>query len=253
MTANGWFQLGLYVAILLLSAKPLGSAMAAVYEGRRTWLDLVFGPLERLTYRICGIDPTVEMRWTTYAAAVLWFSLASVFAVYGLQRLQAVLWLNPESLGPVSADSSFNTAVSLATNTNWQGYGGEVTMSYLTQMMGLTVQNFVSAAAGMAVLIALIRGLTRRSMETIGNFWFDLVRSAYFIILPLSVVLALLLVSQGMLQTFGPYQTVPLLQATSYPEPKVGEDGKPLLGEDGQPITDRIVSVTEQVLPMGPV
>jgi K+-transporting ATPase ATPase A chain len=252
MTANGWFQLGLYVAILLLAAKPLGSAMAAVYEGRRTWLDKVFGPLERLTYRICGIDPTVEMRWTTYAAAVLWFSMLSVFAVYGLQRLQPFLPLNPEGLGAVSDHSSFNTAVSFATNTNWQGYGGEVTMSYITQMMGLCVQNFVSAAAGMAVLIAFIRGLSRRSMETIGNFWFDLVRSAYYIVLPLSVVLALLLVSQGMLQTFGPYQSVPLLQATSYDQPKLGADGQPLLGDDGQPITEKI-AVTEQVLPMGPV
>jgi potassium-transporting ATPase potassium-binding subunit len=252
MTANGWFQLGLYVAILLLAAKPLGSAMAAIYEGRRTWLDKIFGPLERLTYRICGIDPKVEMRWTTYSAAVLWFSLVSVLAVYGLQRFQALLPLNPAGLGPVSPDSSFNTATSFATNTNWQGYGGEVTMSYVTQMVGLTVQNFVSAAAGMAVLVALIRGLTRRSMETIGNFWFDLVRSAYFIVLPLSVVLALLLVSQGMLQTFGPYQTVPLLQATSYDQPKLGEDGQPLTDDNGQPVTEK-VSVTEQTLPMGPV
>ena len=252
MTANGWFQLALYVAILLALAKPLGSAMAAVYEGRRTWLETVFGPLERLTYRICGIDPTVEMRWTTYAAAMLWFSLASVLAVYGLQRFQASLPLNPEGLGPVSADSSFNTAVSFATNTNWQGYGGEVTMSYLTQMMGLCVQNFVSAAAGMAVLIAVIRGLARRSMDTIGNFWFDLVRSAYYIVLPLSVVLALLLVSQGLPQTFGPYQTVPLLQPTSYEQPKLGEDGQPLTGNDGQPLTEN-VALTEQVLPMGPV
>lgn len=252
MTANGWFQLSLYVAILLLAAKPLGSAMAAVYEGRPIWLDKVFGPLERLTYRICGIDPTVEMRWTTYAAAVLWFSLLSVFAVYGLQRFQSWLPLNPEGLGPVSADSSFNTATSFATNTNWQGYGGEVTMSYVTQMVGLCVQNFVSAAAGMAVLIALIRSLTRRSMETIGNFWFDLVRSAYYIVLPMSVVLALGLVSQGMLQTFGPYQTVRLSQPTSYDQPKLGEDGKPLLDADGQPITEKI-AVTEQTLPMGPV
>ncbi|HVX10109.1 MAG TPA: potassium-transporting ATPase subunit KdpA [Pirellulales bacterium] len=252
MTANGWSQLVLYVAVLLLLAKPLGSAMAAVYEGRRTWLDPVFGPLERLTYRICRIDPTVEMRWTTYSAAVLWFSLISVLAVYGLQRLQVFLPLNPERLGPVSADSSFNTAVSFATNTNWQGYGGEVTMSYLTQMAGLCVQNFVSAAAGMAVLIAFIRGFTRRSVDTIGNFWFDLVRSAYYIVLPLSIALALLLVSQGLVQSFGPYKTVPLLQATSYDQPKVDKDGKPVVDSDGQPVTEKI-AVTEQVLPMGPV
>ncbi|HWB08302.1 MAG TPA: potassium-transporting ATPase subunit KdpA [Pirellulales bacterium] len=251
MTANGWFQLGLYVAILLLLAKPLGIYMAAVYEGRRTWFDPVFGPLERLTYRLCGIDPKAEMRWTTYAAATLWFGLVSVFAVYGLQRFQASLPLNPAGLGPVSADSSFNTATSFATNTNWQGYGGEVTMSYVPQMLGLAVQNFVSAAMGMAALVALIRALARRSMETIGNFWFDLVRSTYYILLPLSVLVALLIVSQGVVQNFGSYQTVSLLQPTSYDQPKVGDDGQPVTGDDGQPIVEKI-TVTEQTLPMGP-
>ena len=251
MTANGWFQLALYLAILLLLAKPLGTYMAAVYEGRRTWFDPIFGPLERLTYRICGIDPKAEMRWTTYAAATLWFALISLFAVYGLQRFQASLPLNPAGLGPVSADSSFNTAVSFSTNTNWQGYGGEVTMSYVPQMLGLAVQNFVSAAMGMAVLVALIRALARRSMETIGNFWFDLARSTYYILLPLSVFVALLIVSQGVVQNFSAYQTVPLLQATSYEQPKLGEDGQPLKGDDGQPVMEK-TAVTEQTLPMGP-
>jgi len=251
MTTNGWFQLALYLATLLLLAKPLGSYMAAVYEGRRTWFDPIFGLLERLTYRLCGIDPKAEMRWTTYTAAALWFALISLFAVYGLQRFQAMLPLNPAGLGPVSPDSSFNTAVSFSTNTNWQGYGGEVTMSYVPQMLGLAVQNFVSAAMGMAALIALIRGLARRSVDTIGNFWFDLVRSTYYILLPLSVFVALLIVSQGVVQNFGDYQSVPLLQATSYEQPKLGEDGQPLKGDDGQPVMEK-VAVAEQTLPMGP-
>jgi K+-transporting ATPase ATPase A chain len=251
MTANGWFQLALYMLILLLLAKPLGSYMAAVYEGRRTWFDPLFRPLERLTYRLCGVDPQAEMRWTTYAAAALWFGLVSLFVVYGLQRFQALLPLNPAGLGPVSADSSFNTAVSFATNTNWQGYGGEVTMSYVPQMLGLAVQNFVSAAMGMAALVALIRGLARKSMDTIGNFWVDLTRTTYFILLPMSVAVALLLISQGAVQNFSAYQTVPLLQSTSYDQTKLGDDGQPLLGDDGQPVTEKIV-VTEQTLPMGP-
>src|SRR6185437_7540410 len=205
--------------------------MAAVYEGRRTWLDAVLRPVERLTYRLCGVDPHAEMRWTTYAAAMLWFSAAGFVTVYLLQRFQASLPLNPQCLGPVSTDSSFNTAVSFATNTNWQGYGGESTMSYLTQMLALTVQNFVSAASGMATLVALIRGFARRSSETIGNFWVDLTRTTLYILLPLSFVLALVLVSQGVVQTFGPYKTVVLLQPTT--------DAN---GND----------VTEQVLAVGP-
>ncbi len=252
MTANGWFQLGLYLGLLLLLAKPLGAYMAAVYEGRRTWLDAALRPVERLTYRLCGVDPQSEMRWTTYAAAMLWFSAVGFVAVYLLQRFQASLPLNPQGLGPVSPDSSFNTAVSFATNTNWQGYGGEVTMSYLTQMLALAVQNFVSAAAGMASLVAFIRGLSRRSMDTIGNFWVDMVRSTLYILLPLSIVLALLLVSQGVVQTFGPYQKVPLVQAASYEQPKLGEDGQPLKDAAGQPIMETI-SLTEQWLPLGPV
>ncbi len=251
MTANGWFQLALYLGLLLLLAKPLGAYMAAVYEGRRTWLDAAFRPVERLTYRLCGVDPAAEMRWTTYAAAMLWFSAAGFVAVYLLQRFQASLPLNPQGLGPVTPDSSFNTSVSFATNTNWQGYGGEVTLSYLTQMLGLAVQNFVSAAAGMASLVAFIRGLSRRSMETIGNFWVDLVRSTLYILLPMSVVVAVLLVSQGVVQNFQPYQTVSLLQPASYEQPKLGEDGQPLKDADGNPIMETVV-VTEQTLPMGP-
>ena len=170
----------------------------------------MLGRLERLIYRLSGVRPTEEMDWKTYAAPCCSSTSLGLLVVYLLQRLQGVLPLNPQGLGAVSPDSSFNTAVSFATNTNWQGYGGETTMSYLTQMLGLTVQNFVSAATGMAVLVALIRGFARRTAQTIGNFWVDLTRSTLYILLPLSLVLALVLVSQGVVQTFGAYQTVPL-------------------------------------------
>jgi potassium-transporting ATPase potassium-binding subunit len=171
MTANGIFQLALYVVVLIALAKPLGSYMARVYQNQPFGLDKVLGGLERLIYRLAGVQPDQEMGWKTYAVAMLLFNFAGLLVLYLLQRLQGVLPLNPQGLGAVSTDSSFNTAVSFATNTNWQGYGGETTMSYLTQMLGLTVQNFVSAAMGMAVLVALIRGFARRSAQTIGNFW----------------------------------------------------------------------------------
>src|SRR5262244_2086239 len=169
--------------------------MARVYMGQPSGLERVLGPLERLIYRLCGVRAEEEMGWKTYAIAMLLFNLCGFLAAYALQRLQGVLPLNPQGFGAVSPDSSFNTAVSFATNTNWQGYGGETTMSYLTQMLALTVQNFVSAATGMAVLAALIRGFSRRSAETIGNFWVDLTRTTLYVLLPLSFVLALVLVS----------------------------------------------------------
>ena len=177
MTLNGYIQLGLYLVILLALAKPLGGFMARVYMGQPSGLDRVLGPLERLIYRLCGVRAEEEMGWKTYAIAMLLFNLLGFLAVYALQRLQGVLPLNPQGLGAVTPDSSFNTAVSFATNTNWQGYGGETTMSYLTQMLGMTVQNFVSAATGMAVLVAFIRGLARQTVQTIGNFWVDLTRT----------------------------------------------------------------------------
>ena len=194
----------------------------------------------------------MEMGWKTYAIAMLLFNLFGFLAVYALQRLQGLLPFNPQGFGAVTPDSSFNTAVSFATNTNWQGYGGEVTMSYLTQMLALTVQNFVSAATGMAVLVAFIRALARHTAQTIGNFWVDLTRSTLYILLPLSLVLALIQVSQGVVQNFSAYQTVPLLQATSYEEPKLDADGKPLKDADGKPVTETRGTVKEQVLPMGP-
>jgi len=251
MTTNGYIQLGLYMVVLIALAKPLGAYMARVYEGRPFGLDRVLGPLERLIYRVSGVRADEEMGWQTYAWAMMLFNLAGFVAVYALQRLQGMLPLNPQGFGAVSSDSSFNTAVSFATNTNWQGYGGETTMSYLTQMLGLTVQNFLSAAAGMAVLIALIRGLARRSAQTIGNFWVDLTRSTLYILLPLSLVLAVALVSQGVVQTFGPYAKVSVVQPTTYDEPVTDADGKPALDEKGQPKTKRSV-LMEQMLAVGP-
>ena len=188
MTGNDIVQIVLFFGVLLLLAKPLGVYMARVYEGQPSGLDRVLGPVERFFYRICGIKPDEEMSWKKYAGSVLLFSAVGLFFLYLLQRLQGFLPLNPQKFPAVSPDSSFNTAVSFITNTNWQGYGGETTMSYLTQMVGLGVQNFVSAAAGMAVLVALIRGLSRHSAETIGNFWFDLTRSTLYILMPLALI-----------------------------------------------------------------
>jgi K+-transporting ATPase ATPase A chain len=251
MTANGIFQLALYVVVLIALAKPLGSYMARVYQNQPFGLDKVLGGLERLIYRLAGVQPDQEMGWKTYAVAMLLFNFAGLLVLYLLQRLQGVLPLNPQGLGAVSTDSSFNTAVSFATNTNWQGYGGETTMSYLTQMLGLTVQNFVSAAMAMAVLVALIRGFARRSAQTIGNFWVDLTRTTLYILLPLSFIVALILVSQGVVQTFSPYVKVAVLQSTTYDEPVTGDDGKPVLDEKGQPRTKKS-TLTEQVLAVGP-
>jgi len=250
MTANGYLQLTLYLIVLLALAKPLGTYMANVYEGRSV-VKRFAGPLERLIYRLCGVDPEREMRWTQYAFAMLLFNLLGVLAVYALQRLQVDLPLNPQGFGAVSPDSSFNTAVSFATNTNWQGYGGESTMSYLTQMAALTVQNFVSAATGMAVLIALIRGLVRHTAQTIGNFWVDLTRSTLYILLPLSFVLAVALVSQGVVQTLSPYHTVPLVESIEYDAPKLDAAGQPLKDEKRTPITEKMVQ-KEQILAVGP-
>ena len=251
MTGNGMLQLAFYLIVLLVLAKPLGAYMARVYDGRPIVLDRVLGWLERLVYRASGVTPEREMGWKTYALTMLLFNLARILAVYVLQRVQGVLPLNPAALGAASPDSSFNTAVSFATNTNWQGYGGETTMSYLTQMLALTVQNFVSAASGMAVAVALIRGFARRSAETIGNFWVDLTRTTLYILLPLSFVFALVLVSQGVVQTFGPYAKVAVVQPTAYDEPVTDKDGKPVLDEKGQPKTKKS-TLTDQVIAVGP-
>lgn len=214
MTVNGILQIAIYLIVLLLLVKPLGGYMARVYQGERTVLGRALGPVERLTYRLIGVNPEQEMGWKTYAVAVLVFSVFGMLFLYALQRLQGILPLNPEGLGDVSADSALNTAISFVSNTNWQGYGGETTMSYLTQMLGMTVQNFASAAAGMAILIAFIRGLVRHSTSTVGNFWVDLTRSVLYILLPLALVVAVMLVGLGVVQSFLPYQTATLVQPT---------------------------------------
>jgi K+-transporting ATPase ATPase A chain len=250
MNANGYFQLAFYVVVLIALAKPLGAYMADVYEGRSAALR--FGaPLERLIYRLCGTDPGKEMRWTQYAIASLWFTLVGLIAVYALQRLQASLPFNPAGMAAVSPDSSFNTAISFITNTNWQGYGGEATMSYLTQMLALTVQNFVSAALGMAVVIALIRAFARQGVDTIGNFWVDLTRGVLYILLPLSLVLAVVLAGQGVVQTFSAYHTVPLMESVEYDNPKLDAAGQALKDDKGNPVTEKATQ-KEQVLAVGP-
>src|SRR5918996_4848151 len=205
MTANGLLQIALYLGVLVLLVKPLGLYMARVFNGERTFLDPVLRPVERLIYRLCGVDPRQEQHWTTYSAAMLLFNFMGLVVLYGLQRLQHVLPLNPQDFGPPSAHSAFNTAVSFTSNTNWQSYGGESTMSYLSQMAGLTAQNFLSAATGIVLAIALIRAFARSSAQTLGNFWVDLVRTTLWVLLPLSLVLALLLAWQGLPQNLQPY------------------------------------------------
>jgi K+-transporting ATPase ATPase A chain len=227
-----WIRIALFVGVVALLAKPLGAYMARVFGDERTVLDRVLGPIERLVYRICGVRPDEEMTWHRYAAALLGFNLLGLLAVYALQRLQGVLPLNPDGMGAVSPDSAFNTAVSFASNTNWQGYGGESTMSYLTQMAALGVQSFLSAATGIAVLVALARAFVRAGTDTIGNFWVDLTRATLYVLLPLSLVLAVLLVSQGVVQTFSPHATARLL------DPTIDASGS---------------AVTEQAIALGPV
>ncbi len=212
MTVYGLLQIAIYLIVLLLLVKPLGGYMARVYQGERTILDRVLRPTEHLVYRLTGIDPQQEMNWRTYAVSMLLFNVLGILLLYGLLRLQGFLPLNPQRLNALSPDLAFNTAVSFGSNTNWQNYGGETTLSYLTQMLGMTVQNFVSASTGMAILVALIRGIARNSAKTIGNFWVDLTRSILYILLPLSMLLALALASQGVVQTFQESQTATLIQ-----------------------------------------
>jgi K+-transporting ATPase ATPase A chain len=231
MTAMSVLQFVFYLAVLTALVKPLGWYMARVYQNGPCGLDTVLGWLELGIYRLAGTKLDSEMNWRQYALAMMLFCTIGTVAVYGLQRFQGVLPLNPQNLPAVTPDSSFNTAVSFATNTNWQGYGGETTMSYLTQMLGLTMQNFVSAAAGMAVLVALIRGFVRKQTDQIGNFWVDLTRSTLYMLLPLSLILALVLVSQGVVQTFSPYVTATLI------DPATDAEGKP---------------ITEQTIAVGP-
>ncbi|MGB8144958.1 MAG: potassium-transporting ATPase subunit KdpA, partial [Chromatiaceae bacterium] len=242
MTGNGYLQIGLYLAALLLLAWPLGLYMARVYAGELPVYVRWSRSLENELYRLAGIKPDEGMTWLRYALAFLAFNLLGLLAVYALQRLQLWLPLNPQALANVTPDSAFNTAVSFATNTNWQGYGGETTMSHLTQMLGLNVQNFVSAASGMAVLVAVVRGFVKREADSIGNFWVDLVRSTLYILLPLSLILAVVLVSQGVVQTFAPSQTVELSQPVRYEKAKLDADGQAVQDAAGKPVME---SVTE--------
>jgi K+-transporting ATPase ATPase A chain len=251
VTSNILIQCVLYLVVLLALAKPLGEFCASVLTGERHLLSAPLGWLERLTYKASGVDPKREMRWTEYALVVLVFNALGVLVVYLIQRAQGMLPLNPAGLGAVSPDSSWNTAASFATNTNWQGYGGESTMSYFTQMVALAVQNFVSAATGIAVLAALIRGFARRQMATIGNFWADFTRSSVYILLPLSLVFALVLVSQGVVQTFGPYVKAQTVEKIDYEEAKTGPDGKPVNDAQGKPVMEK-KSTQEQTIPLGP-
>ncbi len=251
MTIENFLQIALYVVTLLALSKPLGNYMARIYQDESVGLNRWFAGVERLIYRCSGIKPEQEMRWTEYSIAAMVFNLFGLLVVYLLQRWQDVLPLNPQNLPAVSPDSSFNTAVSFATNTNWQGYSGEATMSYLTQMLGLSVQNFVSAASGMAVLIALIRGFTRRNTNSIGNFWVDMTRSTLYILLPLSLLLAMVLVGQGVVQTFKPYQEIGLTEVVSYQQPKLDADGKAVMDAEGKPVSET-VETKQQTLALGP-
>lgn len=222
MTLNGWLQISLFIAVLLLLAKPIGSYMTAVFERRRTFLDPLLIPCERLLYRFTGVDPAEEMRWTQYVVAMLVFSAATCFLTYIVERLQVHLPWNPQHLPGVESSLALNTAISFTTNTNWQAYVPETTMSYLTQMLGLATHNFWSAGVGLALAIAFVRGIARREAATLGNFWVDLTRGTLWVLAPVSVALALVLVSQGVVQNLRPYDTVKLLE----PQHVTGSDGK---------------------------
>jgi len=240
MSFNDFIQAAFFLAVVLLTVKPFGTYMARIYEGSPAGLNVWLAPVEKWIYRLCGVKPEQGMSWKTYAFAMILFNILGVLVVYAIQRFQASLPLNPMAMPAVSPNSSFNTAVSFASNTNWQSYGGESTMSYLTQMLALGVQNFVSAATGMAILVAIIRGFIQKQMNTIGNFWVDLVRTVLYILLPLSLVLALALTSQGIPQTFNKSAAATLLQATK------DSNASTTLSTGGKP-------VTEQDLALGPV
>jgi K+-transporting ATPase ATPase A chain len=255
VSGQAWFALALFLAVLVAIAYPLAIYMARIGEatgGGYTPIKGLVGKVERLIYRVAGVDVAEDMAWTRYAIALLLFNALGALAVYLLQRTQLWLPLNPQAFANVSADSSFNTAVSFATNTNWQGYSGEATMSYLTQMLALAVQNFLSAATGISVAFALIRGFARRSAQGIGNFWVDLTRSTLYILLPLSLCLGVFFVSQGVIQNFESYKTATTLESLTYENPKLDASGQPLKDDKGAPVTETLTTHT-QTIPMGPV
>ncbi len=249
MTGNGWFQILFFLALILAVTKPMGVFMARVFNREKTFLDPVLRPVERLVYRLCGVDESHEMRWTEYAASMLLFSVVSMLLLYLIQRIQLHLPFNPQKFAGVLPEHlAWNTAASFTTNTNWQAYSGESTMSYFTQMAGLAYHNFASAATGIALAIAFIRGIARRQMQTIGNFWVDMVRSSLWVLLPFSIVGALLLVSQGVVQNLKPYDTVKLVESQQVQH--VNADGKPAVDASGKPVMD---TVTTQSVAQGPV
>jgi len=249
MTANGWLQILLFLVLVFLVTKPMGIFMARVFNREKTFMDPVLRPVERLLYRLTGVDENHEMRWTEYAVSMLLFSMVSMVVLYLMERLQGYLPFNPQKFGAVApAHLAFNTAASFTTNTNWQVYSGETTMSYFTQMAGLAYHNFISAATGIALAIAFVRGIARRQMQTIGNFWVDLVRCSLWVLLPVCVVGALVLVSQGVVQNLKPYDTAKLVEPMQVQ--KLGADGKPAVDSQGKPVMD---TVTEQTIAQGPV
>jgi potassium-transporting ATPase potassium-binding subunit len=249
MTANGWFQIFLFLVLVFLVTKPVGIFLTRVFNRERTFLDPILRPIERLLYRVTGVDENTEMRWTEYAISMLLFSAVSMIVLYLMERLQAHLPFNPQNLAGVNPPAlAFNTAASFTTNTNWQNYGGETTMSYLTQMAGLAYHNFMSAAVGIVLAIAFIRGIARRQMQTIGNFWVDLVRCSLWVLLPVCIVGALVLVSQGVIQNLRPYDSVKLVEPMQVQ--KTGPDGKPMVDAQGKPVMD---TVTQQTIAQGPV
>jgi len=252
MTAAASTLIVCFLLLLLACVKPVGLYMANVFEGRPIWPLRAAAPLERWTYRLCGVDPAQEMGWKRYAAGLLLFNALGALALYVLQRAQLWLPLNPQRFPALAPDSAFNTAVSFITNTNWQGYSGESAMSYLTQMAGLAVQNFLSAASGMVVAIALVRGLARHGAHSIGNVWVDLTRATLYVLLPLSLVLAVVLVSQGVIQNFSRYRDVTTVEALTYQQPKTDAAGTALKDAAGNPVQETLTTRT-QSLPMGPM
>lgn len=252
MTEIGFFQTLLYLLFLFLFVKPLGWYMAQVYTHKPCGLDMVCGPCERFIYKCCAIKPSRGMNWKIYLSSMLIFNFIGFLVVYFFQRCQFFLPLNPEGFSGTSPDLAFNTAISFASNTNWQSYSGETTLSYITQMLALTVQNFVSAATGMSLLVALIRGIRNREEENLGNFWVDITRSTLYILLPLSLILAIILGSQGVIQNFKPYEKIKLLEPFTYQQTQIDAAGQPIKDMHGNPATTP-VQITEQTIPMGPV
>jgi K+-transporting ATPase ATPase A chain len=248
MTVNGWIQILLFLVLIFAVTKPLGVFMTRVFNRERTFLDPLGRPVERLLYRVTGVDENHEMRWTEYAVSMLMFSGVSMLLLYLIERVQRWLPWNPQKFGAVAQDLAFNTASSFTTNTNWQNYAGEATMSYLTQMAGLAYHNFTSAAVGIALAIAFVRGIARREKETIGNFWVDMTRATLWLLVPMCIVYALALVSEGVVQNLKPYDTVKLVESQQVQ--KTGADGKPMVGQDGKPVMD---TVTDQTIAQGPV